>query len=64
MAKKLKHFIVSVEVVKLFEVGIDSTNDESAEKAVLKAVKNNTVKPTDETVEVVDIYEPPVDEED
>lgn len=64
MAKKLKHFIVSVEVLKIFEVDIDSASEESAEKAVLKAVKNNSVKPTDESVEVTDVYETPVDEED
>ena len=64
MAKKLKHFIVSVEVLKLYEVDIDSASEESAEKAVLKAIKNNAVKPTDENVDVTDIYEMPVDEDD
>ena len=64
MAKKLKHFIITAEVLKQFEVEVDAISENNAEKIVMKSIKNNAIKPVDESIEVTDIYESEGDDED
>ena len=57
MAKKLKHFTVTVEKVSTYEFDIDAANEDKAVKLAEKMVKNDEVDAEEEGVEVTDVFE-------
>ncbi len=57
MGSKVKHYIVTVEKISTYEVIVDTTSDEKAEKLAKQAVKNDEVDELEAEIEVTDVYE-------
>jgi hypothetical protein len=54
-----RYRIYEVEVYQeaTYVLHINATSETTAEKAALRAIKNGSVEPDDETIEVIDIRE-------
>lgn len=59
----MNQYKVLVEVTEMYEIDVCAKSDDHARRIALKSIKNHEEDPTDQDIDVLDIYESISDDE-